>query len=92
MELNVVDEKEKSLIIEVKGETVTITNLLSKELWNDSSVVESASIKEHPYLGEHKILVKTNRGSPRTALEKAATRITDQVEDFRQSFKRSLKK
>ena len=92
MDLKVIKEDEKTLIVEAKGESTTITNLISKELWNDSSVSEAANIKEHPYLGEPKILVKTNRGSPRVALEKSTTRLLDQTSEFREEFKRAMKK
>lgn len=92
MQLKVLREDEKTLVLEVGGETVTFTNLLRKELWQDKSVSEASQKKEHPYVGEEKILVKTSRGSPRTALEKAATRIVDQAKEFGEEFKRALKK
>jgi len=92
MDLKIIKEDEKSLILEIKGESLTLTNLLRKELWNDTSVTEAANIKVHPYLGEPQIMVKTSRGSPRIALDKATTRIIDQLEEFREEFKRALKK
>jgi len=92
MEMKVVKEDEKKLILEIPNESVGFTNLLRSELWNDSSVSEAADIKEHPYLSQPKVLVKVSRGSPRTALEKAATRIADQSKEFKESFNRALKK
>jgi DNA-directed RNA polymerase subunit L len=92
MDLKVVREDEKTLILEMKGESTSFANLLREELWNDKSVSEAAHIKEHPYLSEPKVFIKVNRGSPRTALEKAATRIEDQVKEFKEEFKRALKK
>jgi DNA-directed RNA polymerase subunit L len=92
MNLKAVKEDEKTLTLELKGEGVSFTNLLQEELWNDKSVSEAAHIKEHPYLSEPKVFVKVNKGSPRTALEKAATRIEDQAKEFKEEFKRALKK
>jgi DNA-directed RNA polymerase subunit L len=92
MELSVIEEDEKRLILEVKGESVSFANLIRSELWNDKSVSEAAHIKEHPYLDQPKILVKTERGSPRVALEKAAVRVLDKAKEFQEEFKRSLKK
>ena len=92
MQLKVLKEDEKAIALEVAGETVTFTNLLRKELWQDKSVDEASEKKEHPYIGEEKIFVKTSRGSPRIALEKAATRISDHAKEFGEEFKRSLKK
>lgn len=90
--MKVVKEDEKKLILEIPNESVGFTNLLRSELWNDNSVSEAADIKEHPYLSQPKILVKVSRGSPRTALEKAATRIADQAKGFKENFTRALKK
>lgn len=92
MELKVVEKDEKKMILEVKGETVTLTNLLKSELWNDKAVSEAAQIKKHPYLDEPKVFVKVSRGDPKTALEKAADRIAEQAKEFREEFKKALKK
>jgi DNA-directed RNA polymerase subunit L len=92
MDLKIVKEDEKTLILELKKESISFANLLREELWNDKSVSEAAHIKEHPYLAEPKVFVKVNKGSPRTALEKAATRIEDQAKEFKEEFKRALKK
>lgn len=92
MQLKILKEDEKSLMLEVGGEAVSFANLIREELWNDKSVTEAAHIKEHPYLSQPKIFVKTDRGSPRTALEKAATRIVDSSKEFKEEFKRAMKK
>lgn len=92
MELNVVKQEDNTLILEVPGETVTVTNVLRGELWEDSNVNEAAQIKEHPYLAQPKIFIKTSRGKPQTALDKAATRVMKQAEDFSESFKKAAKK
>ena len=92
MELNVLKQDDKTLLVEVNGETVTITNALKSELWEDQNVSESAQIKEHPYMTEPKIFVKTTKGKPETALDKAAERIAKQTEEFNEEFKKALKK
>ncbi|MFH0711154.1 MAG: DNA-directed RNA polymerase subunit L [Candidatus Aenigmatarchaeota archaeon] len=92
MELSVIEEDEKKIILEVKDESISFVNLLRSELWNDKSVSEAAYIKEHPYLGQPKIFIKTERGSPRVALEKASVRVLDKAKEFQEEFKRSLKK
>ncbi len=92
MELKVVKQDDKTLVLEVPGETVTITNVLRGELWEDRNVREAAQIKEHPYLAEPKVFVKTSRGKPQTALNKAADRIIKQTEEFAVELKKALKK
>lgn len=92
MELSVVKNEEKKLIVELKNETVGFTNLVREELWKDDSVSEAASIKEHPYLSQPKIFVATKRGTPANVLEKAVGRIEKQAEEFKEEFKKALKK
>ena len=91
MELKVLKDEDKTLLLEIRGETVTVTNLLREELWNDSSVSEAAQIKEHPYLSEPKVFVKVSRGTPQTALKKACERIMKKSQEFREEFKKALK-
>lgn len=92
MELKVVEHDGKKLVLEIPGETVTMTNVLREELWEDKNVKESAHMKEHPYLANPKVLVETSRGYPQTALKKAANRIIKQTEDFAEAFKKAVNK
>lgn len=91
MKLRKVKEDEKTLLLELGGESFTLTNVLREELWEDKNISEAAQIKEHPYLSEPKIWIKVYRGSPLTALEKAINRVIKQTEEFREKFKKALK-
>ncbi len=92
MELKKVKEDEKTLLVEAKGESFTLTNAIRDYLWDDKNVSEAAQVKEHPYLSQPKIFVKTSKGSPMVALEKATDKVVDISKEFRQKFKESLKK
>jgi len=92
MELKKIKEDEKTLLVEAVGESFTLTNAVREYLWDDKSVSEAAQIKEHPYLSQPKIFVKTDRGSPVTALEKASEKLVDDAKEFKQKFKDALKK
>lgn len=92
MELKKLEDDEKRLLIEFDGETVAFANMIKDKLWEDSSVKETATIKEHPYLSKPKILVETSRGSPQTALEKATEKLIEETKEFRDKFKDALKK
>ena len=91
MELSIVKEDDKKLILETKGESIAFAHLFKDELWKDSNVKEAAAIQEHPYLAQPKIFVITSKGSPRTALEKAADSIGKQAKEFNDKFKAALK-
>jgi DNA-directed RNA polymerase subunit L len=92
MEVKVLRKGEDELLLEVRGETVTLTNLLRDELWNRDNVTEAAEIKEHPYLAEPKIWVKVKSGSPSEALKISAEELVEKVKKFKELFKEQLKK
>jgi DNA-directed RNA polymerase subunit L len=92
VELKKLKEDNNTLLVEVGQETLTVTNALREELWNDKNVIEAAQIKEHPYLAQPKVFVKTDKGSPAVALEKAAERVSAQAKEFREEFKKAAKK
>ncbi len=91
MELNVIKKDKNLLEVEVKGESVGFVNLVKEELWNDKSVDEAAFIKEHPYMSEPKLYVKTKRKKPKGVIKDALKRIEVQLKDFKKEFKRALK-
>jgi DNA-directed RNA polymerase subunit L len=92
MELKVVNDDEKKLVVELLGETVSFAHMLKDELCKDSSVKETAAIQEHPYLSQPKIFVAVSRGTPKAALEKASDNIGKQAKEFKDKFKDSMKK
>ncbi len=87
MELKVVESKDKRVILELQGETFTLTNLLVEKLWENKNVSEAAQIKEHPYLAEVKLLVETKQGSPIKAIEKAIHSSLKDLESLKTKFK-----
>jgi len=91
MELNALKKEDNFLEIELKGESIGFANLIKEELWNDNSVDEAAYIKEHPYMSEPKIYLKTKRKDPKIVLENAIKRIEVQLKDLEKEFKRALK-
>jgi DNA-directed RNA polymerase subunit L len=93
MELRVVEEKDekKKLILEIAGESETLTHLLREKLWEFKEVKEAAHIREHPLLAEPKILVHVRRGRARTALSEATRKLIAEVRQLRRLFERALK-
>ncbi len=92
MELKKVEESDKRLIVEFEDESIAFVNMVKDKLWEDPSVKEAATIREHPYLSKPKILVETSRGTPESALEKASKKLLEEAEEFGEKFKASLKK
>jgi DNA-directed RNA polymerase subunit L len=92
MEVKITKEEKDTILVELGGETISFANLLRQESWDDKSTSEAAHMKEHPYLSQPKVFVKSSRGLPREILEKSAERIADQTKEFKEEFKKALKK
>ncbi len=75
MEINVVEDKKKRLVFELKGEGHTLCNALREELWNDKSVTVSAYNISHPLVGIPKFIIETSGKSPKKALKDAISRL-----------------
>lgn len=92
MELKVVKKEDKTLIVETVGESITFCNMVASELWEDKSVSEAAYIRDHPYLSQPQIFVKTSHSMPENALKRATTRLRKKTAEFGEEFKKALKK
>ncbi len=90
MEIVKVKEDEKSLLLEIRGESFTLTSSLEEALWKNSNVSEAASFREHPYLSEPKIWVRVKKGDPKEALKEAAEKLIEEVKEFKEKFKKAL--
>jgi DNA-directed RNA polymerase subunit L len=91
MKLNAIKGDKNLLEVEVGGESVGFVNLIKEELWNDKAVDEAAYIKEHPYMAEPKIYLKTKEKEPKSVIQNAVKRIMVKLKDLEKEFKRALK-
>ncbi len=92
MEINVIEEKKNRISFEIKGEGNTFCNLLKDELWDDKHVTVAAYDIKHPLIGIPFMIVETDgHKSPKKALESAAERVADKVENLRKEAKKALK-
>jgi len=75
MEINILEDKKKRLVFELKGEGHTLCNALREELWNDKSITVAAYNISHPLTAVPKFIIETNGKSPKTALKSAIDRL-----------------
>ena len=75
MEINILEDKKKRLVFELKGEGHTLCNVLREELWNDKSVTVSAYNISHPLVGIPTFIIETSSKSPKKALKDAISRL-----------------
>jgi DNA-directed RNA polymerase subunit L len=89
MEFTVLQKTTKRLVVEIKGATHTLCNVLKDELWNDKDVVAAAYNTDHPLIGVPKFIIETNgKTDPAKALEKAADRLKKRNSGFLEAFKK----
>lgn len=92
MEVKPIKQDKNMLLVEIKGDTIGFANLIREELWNNKDVEEASSIKEHPYLEEPKIYVKTKSEKPKKVLEDTVVSLQTKVKELRNEFRIALKK
>ena len=86
----ILNEPDKNTLeVEIEGAKHTLPNLIRNELWNDSTVTFSAYNKEHPYVGNPKILVKSK--DPKKSLLEAIKRSRKAFDDIEKEVKKSIK-
>ena len=88
MNLNVLEEDKQKLKLELRGDTGTMTHLLSKIVWEEGG--QAAAIREHPFMREPEIVVVGN--NPRKLLAKASDNIIAKCDEFKEEFRRALSK
>jgi DNA-directed RNA polymerase subunit L len=83
MEINVLEEKPKRMVFELKGESHTLCNALREELWNDKSITVSAYNISHPLVGVPKFIIETDGDKePKKALKDAVSRLKKKNAEF----------
>jgi len=90
MEIRKIKGDDKQLLIEIPGESFTLTSPLEEELWSDPSVSEAAQIREHPYLSEPRIWVKVSSCTAIKALQKASNNLLKKINEFKEKFKKAI--
>jgi DNA-directed RNA polymerase subunit L len=89
MEINILEDKKKRLVFELKDEKHTICNVLREELWNDKSVTIAAYNISHPIIGVPKFIVETDgTKEPKKAVKEALKRLKKKNEDLSKEVKK----
>ena len=90
MEINILENKKKRLVFELKGEDHTLCNTLREELWNDKTVTVSAYNISHPLIGIPKFFVETNgEKEPKKALKDAISRLKKKNAELKEQVKKT---
>jgi DNA-directed RNA polymerase subunit L len=88
MNIKVIEDTKEKLIVEFEDETETITNVLATQIWKEGG--EAAAVREHPFIEKPRLVVMGSNA--RKVLDKAATALQEECEEFKTEFERALEK
>ena len=83
MEMNVIKNESKELVIEFVTKDLTIPDLIVSELLQNSDVEFASVEKDHPEVGNPRLVVKTCKKKASDALEKALENIDENFSDIK---------
>jgi len=83
MEFTALEESERKIIFQLKGETHTFCNALKHELVNVKGVTLATYKIDHPLVGIPTFLVETKDVEPRKALKDALKTLKKKAEEFK---------
>ncbi|RMD58353.1 DNA-directed RNA polymerase subunit L [Candidatus Woesearchaeota archaeon] len=75
MEVKFVEEGKNRIVFELFGEGHTLSNLLRKELWQDSHVKVATYAIEHPLVEKPHFIVETDGADPKKTVISAISRL-----------------
>jgi DNA-directed RNA polymerase subunit L len=90
MEIKILKEEKNRIEFEIIGEDHTLCNSLRDELWNQENVELSAYNIKHPLINNPVMLVETNKGDPRKALQNAVLSLKKKIKELKDNFKTKL--
>lgn len=88
MNIKVLEDNKEMMKIEFADETETLTQLVATQVWKEGG--EAAAIREHPFIENPKIVIMGS--NPTKLLDKAATSLEEQCDEFKEEFRRALEK
>ncbi len=91
MEIKVLEKEKNRIKFEIIGDRHTMGNILSKELWNDKSMVISGYRLEHPLVSNPVLICETSGKDPVKAIEDAVKRLKAKNKEFLTKFKKVVK-
>ncbi len=85
MDMKVLKNESKELMIEFGDGDLTFPDLLAHELMGDSDVTFAGVTKDHPEVGKPVLVIKTGKKGASAALESAIERVEGNVKELKAS-------
>lgn len=81
VELNIIEDEPKSMIIEFMDSDRAVAELIKDKLMGNASVEYAGVVKEHPDIGHPRLVVKSSK-SARSLVLKALEEVQDDIKDL----------
>jgi DNA-directed RNA polymerase subunit L len=91
MELKILEETKKKIVLKIEGTGHSFCNALVEEVWKDEEVDIASYTIRHPLVGVPELVVEMKSGDPKKALIDAAKRLEKANEKLRSEFVKELK-
>lgn len=75
MDVKIVESNNDELVLDIKGDDHTVSNLIKSRVVNLENVTFAGYSKEHQLKDKSKLVVKTNKGKPITVVKSAVASI-----------------
>jgi len=83
MEIKVIKNESKELVIEFETKDLTIPDLITAELLTYNGVEFAGVTKEHPEAGNPRLTLKTEKTNAAKVFEKALEKIEENISDIK---------
>lgn len=87
MEVRIIEDEPKSMILEFAEADRGIAELIKDRLINNRDVEFAGVIKEHPEIGMPRLVIKANR--PKSLVLKAVEEVQDEIKEFSSQMPKS---
>lgn len=91
MEIKVLENQKNRLHFEIVGETHTLANLITKELWLDDDVTVSGYNLKHPQTAHVSLLIESTKKDPKKILLETLTALKKKSAEFKTQFHKVVK-
>ncbi len=91
MEIVVIENEKNRFQFEIVGETHTLANYITKELWNDKEVTISGYNLKHPQTANVSILIETTKKDPKKVLLDTLATLKKRSTEFKNQFHKAVK-
>jgi len=91
MEIKVLDQEKNSVRLELVGVNNTMSNILSKALWNNSDVDVVGYNQKHPETTNPILILSTKKNNPKKAILETLAVLKKENKDFISQFNKIVK-